>query len=138
MSESADSTVELRLQRNTYFVILALLLGGALWSGGRMVLGVALGGGLCLLNKNWLHNSLRAILKIAAENQDGRVPPFTTGKFIFRYYLIACVIGAAVWTGWFHPLGIGLGFAAFVGSVMLEAGYQLYLAYSSHQPSSEE
>lgn len=138
MSESADSTVELRLQRNTYLVILAMLLGGALWSGKRMALGVALGGALCLLNKNWLQSSLRTILKIAAEKQDGRVPPFTTGKFIFRYYLIACAIGAAVWTGWFHPLGIGIGFAALVGSVMLEACYQLYLAYLSNQPPTSE
>jgi hypothetical protein len=138
MSESADSTVEQRLQRNTYLVILVMLLAGAVWSGGRMVLGVALGGALCLLNKGWLQNSLRAILKIAAEKQDGRVPPFTAGKFIFRYYLIACAIGAAVWTGWFHPLGIGIGFAALVGSVMLEAGYQLYLAYSSNQPPTSE
>lgn len=139
MSESADSTVELRLQRNTYLVILVLLLGGAFWSGGRMALGVALGSALCLLNKSWLQSSLRAILKIAAEKQDGRVPPFTASKFIFRYYLIACAIGAAVWTGWFHPLGIGLGFAAFAGGVTLEAGYQLYLAYLSNQsPTSEK
>ncbi len=136
MSEPADSTLERRLQRNTYLVILVALLGGAFWAGGRMALGVALGGALSLFNKSWLHSSLRAILKIAAEKQDGRVPPFTVSKFIFRYYLIACAIGAAVWTGWFHPLGIGIGFAAFVGSAMLEAGYQLYLAYSSHH--SEE
>ncbi|MBI1760445.1 MAG: ATP synthase subunit I [Acidobacteria bacterium] len=138
MSESADSTLEHRLQRNTYLVILVLLPIAGVWSGWRMTLGVALGGALCLLNKNWLQSSLRAILKIAAEKQDGRVPPFTAGKFIFRYYLIACVIGAAVWTGWFHPLGIGIGFAALVGSVMLEAGYQLYLVHSSHQPPTSE
>ncbi len=137
MSETADSTVEQRLQRNTYLVILVALLAGLCWSGGRMALGVALGGALSLFNKNWLQSSLRAILKIAAEKQDGRVPPFTVSKFIFRYYLIACAIGAAVWTGWFHPLGIGVGFAAFVGSAMLEAGYQLYLAYSSNEPSEK-
>ena len=100
------------------------------------ILGVVLGGALCLLNTRWLQSSLRVILKIAAEKQDGRVPPFTAGKFILRYYLIACAIGAAVWTGWFHPLGIGIGFAALVDSVALEAGYQLYLAYSSNQPST--
>lgn len=138
MSEIADSTIEHRLLRNTYLVLLVLLLLGTLWSGWRMALGVALGGILCLFNQRWLQSSLRAILKIAADKQDGRVPPFTTGKFIFRYYLIACAIGAAVWTGWFHPLGIGIGFAALVGSVMLEAGYQLYLSFASNQPPTSE
>lgn len=101
-----------------------------------MALGVALGGALSLFNKNWLHGSVRAILSAAAEKQDGRVPPFTAGKIIFRYYIIALVIGGAVWTGDFHPLGIAVGFAAFVGGIMLEAGYQLCLALLSDKSSS--
>lgn len=141
MVEIADSRVERRFQRNTYLVILVALFASVLWAGWRMALGVALGGALSLFNKSWLQGSVRAILNAAAEKQDGRVPPFTAGKIIFRYYLIALVIGGAVWTGDFHPLGIAIGFAAFVGGVMIEAGYQLYLVFSSdksNNPSSTE
>lgn len=138
MSEIADSRLEQRLQRNTYLVILGALLTGALWSGRRMALGVALGSTLSLFNKSWLQGSVRVILSAAAEKQDGRVPPFTAGKIIFRYYIIALVIGGAVWTGAFHPLGIAVGFAAFVGGIMLEAGYQLYLAFLPDKSSSKE
>jgi hypothetical protein len=138
MSEIHDSSMERRVQRNTYLVILVALLASAFWAGWRMALGVALGGVLSLFNKHWLQGSVRAILQMAAEKQDGRVPPFTAGKIIFRYYIIALLIGGAVWTGDFHPLGIAIGFAAFVGGVMLEAGYQLYLAFLPDKSSSKE
>jgi hypothetical protein len=59
--------------------------------------------------------------------QSGRVPPFTASKFILRYIVIAATIAIALSTGYFHPLGIGIGFAAFAGGVMIEAAYQLYL-----------
>jgi hypothetical protein len=137
MSEIADSKLARRLERNTYLVIGVALLLGAIWSGRRMMLGVMLGGALCLFNQRWLRGSLGVILKLAAEKQDGRVPPFTAGKFIFRYYIIALVIGGAVWTGAFHPLGIGLGFAALAGALMIEAGYQLYLALANKDTSEK-
>lgn len=141
MSEIADRKLEQRIQRNTYLVIVVALFISAIWGGWRLVLGVALGSVLSLFNKNWLQGSVRTILQAAVEQQNGRVPPFTAGKLIFRYYLIALVIGGAIWTGDFHPLGIAIGFAAFVGGVMLEAGYQLWLAFlpdNSNDTSSKE
>lgn len=117
-----------RLRRNTFIVIGLALAASLIFSDRRMVFGVALGGALCFFNLRWLNSSLRGILDLAMQRQDGRVPPFTVGKFIFRYYLVAVAIGAAVWSGGFHPLGIGIGFAAFVGGVMIESVYQFYLA----------
>jgi hypothetical protein len=137
MGEIADSRIERRFARNTYLVICVALLTGLFWSGWRMALGVALGGALCLFNKRWLTVSVRAILSQAVLLQNGRVPPFTASKFIFRYYITALVIGLAVWTGDFHPLGIGVGFAAFVGGVMIEAGYQLYLALTGREAEQD-
>lgn len=137
MSEIADSSIERRFARNTYLVILVALLTGLLWSGWRMALGVMLGGALCLFNKRWLTASVRALLSQSALLQNGRVPPFTAGKFILRYYITALGIGLGVWTGLFHPLGIGIGFAAFVGGVMIEAVYQLYLAFASGETEKD-
>jgi hypothetical protein len=112
-------------------VIAMALVAGFYWSGWRMGLGILLGGALCIFNLRWLGGSVRAILSYAAELQNNRVPPFTASKFILRYLIIAIVIGAAVWTGDFHPLGIAIGFGAFAGGVMIEAGYQIYLFFRS-------
>jgi hypothetical protein len=131
MSEIDDSAMERRFQRNTFAVIIVALAAGWFWSGWRMALGVLLGGALSLFNKRWLQGSVRAILSHAVIMQDGRVPPFAASKFILRYLVIAIVIGVAIWSGKFHALGIGIGFAAFVGGVMIEAGYLLYLSLSS-------
>ncbi len=138
MSLEADNSIERRFQRNTYLVVIIALVASLIWSGWQMALGVMLGGILCLFNKNWLQGSIRAILSNSVITQNRRVPPFTASKFILRYFVIAFIIGAAIWTGDFHPLGIGIGFAAFVGGVMIEAAYQLYLFFRSNDKRSHE
>jgi hypothetical protein len=126
--DTDDSGIERRLQRNVYIVIGAAAAAGWFLSGWRMALGALLGGALCLFNIRWLSGSVRAILNKAAITQSGRVPPFTASKFILRYFVIAAAFAIALWSGYFHPLGIGIGFAAFVGGVIIEAAYQLCLS----------
>jgi hypothetical protein len=129
MSQIDDSRIERRFQRNTYVVISVAMIAGWFLAGWRMALGVMLGGALCLFNIRWLSGSVRAILSKAVVMQGGRVPPFTASKLILRYFVIAFVIMVALSTGYFHPLGIGIGFAAFAGGVMIEAAYQLLLFF---------
>ncbi len=126
-ADERDGKLQLRLRRNTYVAIALMLLLAFGFSGRRMIFGVALGSALSLLNLRWLTGSVRGILNQAVMMQNGQVPPFTAGKLILRYYLVALIIGAALWTGDFHPLGIGAGFAAFVFGVMIEAGYRFFL-----------
>jgi len=133
-----DARLRRRFQRNTYIFILIALVVAFAWSGWQMALGVLLGSALSLFNKRWLEGSLRAMLNHIVAKETGRVPPFTVFKFILRYFVIALAIGLAVWAGNVHPLGIGIGFAAIVGGVMIETGYQLYLAYKSNPNSSQE
>jgi hypothetical protein len=128
MSQTDDSGIERRFQRNVYIVIGVAATAGWFLSGRRMALGSLLGGALCLFNIRWLSGSVRAILNTAAVTQSGRVPPFTASKFVLRYFVIAAAIVIALWSGYFHPLGIGIGFAAFVGGVIIEAAYQLCLS----------
>ena len=137
MNPEESNWIERRFQRNTYIVIVVALVAGLIWSGWRMALGVLLGGALSLFNKRWLEGSVRAILSRAVVMQNGRVPPFSGSKLILRYFIIAFVIGLGVWTGYFDPLGIGIGFAAFVGGVMIEAAYQLYLFFRSTEETLE-
>jgi hypothetical protein len=127
MSQIDDSGIERRFHRNTYVVIGVAVIAGWFLSGWRMAMGALLGGVLCLFNIRWLSGSVRAILSKAVVMQSGRVPPFTASKLILRYFVITFVIAIALLTGYFHPLGIGVGFAAFAGGVMIEAAYQLCL-----------
>src|SRR5262245_39545712 len=131
MSEVDDSGVERRLRRNSYIVIGVAATAGWFLSGRRMALGALLGGALCLFNIRWMSGSVRAILNQAAVTQSGRIPPFTASKFILRYFVIAAAIVIALWSGYFHLLGIGIGFAAFVGGVIIEAAYQMCLSLKS-------
>jgi len=140
MSQIDDIRIERRFQRNTYLVIVVALTTGWILSGLRMAMGVLLGGALCLFNIRWLGGSVRAILSKAVVMQRRRVPPLTASKLILRYFVIAFVIAAALSTNYFHPLGIGIGFAAFVGGVMIEAGSQLYLFFrffKTHENAQE-
>jgi hypothetical protein len=142
MEREESKLIERRFERNMYIYILVALAISLIWAGWRMASGVLLGSILSIFNKRWLQGSVAAILGSAVEMGGGRVPPFTAAKLILRYFIIAFVIGAAIWTSDFHPLGIGIGFAAFVGGVMIEAGYQIYLflkpANSSTKYSSKE
>ena len=138
MSEIEDSALERRLRRNTHLVIAVALAVSLLGSGRRMALGVLLGASLGLFNKRWLQGSIRAMLGQATAMGTGKVPPLTVWKFILRYYIIALIIGIAIWTGWFHVLGIGVGFAALVGGMMIEAGSQMLLALRPGENTSKE
>ena len=138
MSEFEDRALERRLEHNTYVVIVVMLVAGLICSGRRMLLGVLLGSALGLFNKRWLRASTRAMLSQAVVSETGKVPALTVSKFILRYYIIALVIGIAIWTGEFHLLGIGIGFAALVGGMMIEAGYQIYLSIKSSKNTSQE
>jgi ATP synthase I chain len=141
MSQIDDSGVERRLRRNVYIVIGVAVAAGWFLSGRRMALGALLGGALCLFNILWLSGSVRAILNTAVITQSGRVPPFTASKFILRYFVIAAAIVIALWTGYFHPLGIGIGFAAFAGGAIIEAAYQLCISlklFKAGENSSKE
>ena len=126
-ADEREEKLQSRLRRNTYFAIGLMLLLALVFANRKMLFGVALGSALSLLNLRWLTGSVRGVLNQAVMMQNGRVPPFTAGKFILRYYLVALIIGAALWTGDFHPLGLGAGFAAFVFGVMIEAGYRFFL-----------
>lgn len=127
-----DEAIERRFQRNTWFVLSVALIASLVWGSMRLTLGIALGGAMSLFNQRWLEGSVRGILSKAVVLQNGRVPPWTASKLILRYFILALVLGIAVWTGAFHPLGIAIGFASFVGGVMMEAGYQMYLALKSN------
>ena len=132
--ESADDqSLNRRLSRNT-ILFLGLALGFSVWQGsGKMVGGVGLGGALAIFNQRWLEGSIRSLLARLAESQEGAIPTWPASKLVLRYLIVALCFVVAQLTGLFHPLGMAIGFASFVGGVMIEAGYQIYLALKPNE-----
>lgn len=114
---------ERRLRRITMALIVIGVLLAFAFSGLKMALGFALGGALSLFNERWLSSSTKAMLEIASATGTPSVP--RASKFIFRILIVAAVIVVAMQSGYFHLLGIGLGFTTFVLASMVEAFYQL-------------
>jgi predicted membrane channel-forming protein YqfA (hemolysin III family) len=130
---AADSAAaERRFQRNHYVVIALLVIASLIFARWQMVSGVILGAALSVFNQRWLRASTGAILGVAAETGNRRLPRWTTSKFILRYFVMLAVVIIAVRSGWFDLLGICLGLSSFVGGVMLEAGYQVYLTFRNN------
>ena len=115
-------------QRLRIITVVLIALGAVIafaFVGLKMALGIALGGALSLFNERWLRSSTKAMIELASATGNPSVA--TTSKFIFRFVIIAFVIAVAMKSGYFNLLGIGLGFAAFVGATMVEAIYQLII-----------
>ncbi|MFN0119317.1 MAG: ATP synthase subunit I [Blastocatellia bacterium] len=132
-SDEPDGSLP-RMRRNTYLVIVILFLASLLALRFRTAAGVLLGGALSVFNERWLRASTGAILGVAAATGDGRLPQWTTAKFLLRHVITAAIAIAAVTSGWFDLSGIGAGLASFVGAVMIEAAYQMYLTFSTAGP----
>lgn len=122
---------ERRFRRNTYFVIALSVIISLIFAGWRTTAGVMLGGALSLFNERWLHTSAGAILGVAAQTGNPRLPKWTVAQFLLRYFVILLIAGAAVWSGYFSILGICFGLVSFVGALMIEAGHQLYLTFQN-------
>lgn len=114
---------ETRLRRLTIaLVVIGIAFAGAL-GGWKMALGVALGGALSLFNERWLSSSTKAMIELASAT--GTPSVGRASKFVFRFLIVAVVMLVAMRSGYFHLLGMGLGFATFVLASMVEAFYQL-------------
>lgn len=124
-----------RLEWNTYLVLAAMIIGSLFIGDPKVIGGTLLGGALGLINHRWLSASLSVIIPSAA--QSNRVPRWTAWKFILRYLVVGSAIGLALWSGWFNLLAIVIGFCAFVGAVMIEAGYQIYLIIVHREESAK-
>jgi len=111
--------VERRVWRNILGLVALSTIAAAALADLRFALGVALGGGLALLNYRWLSSALKEILEVRSE----KTPPGTTIKFITRWLAIAAVAWAANKTGYFDAVAILAGLFAPAVAIMIEAAY---------------
>jgi len=81
----------------------------------RVAAGVALGGGLALLNFRWLAGSVRGIMAIGSK----RVPPGTAMKISLRWIVVGAAGYAGYRSGFFSAAGILIGLLAPAPAVLL-------------------
>ena len=114
--------VERRVWRNLFIVVALIITSAAIFAPLNILLGLALGGLLALLNFKWLHTSVRDILNAGAS----KAPPGTMILFIVRWIVVALVIYGAHLTGYFDSVAMLSGLFAPAFAVMIEAGYVTY------------
>ncbi|MEK6301227.1 MAG: ATP synthase subunit I [Acidobacteriota bacterium] len=111
--------VERRVWVNIFAVIIIGVAVSALAADSRFTLGLALGGGLAILNYRWLQSSLRDVLGAGL----AKTPPGTILKFVVRWLVVAAIGWAANETGYFEGAGILAGLFTPAIAIMIEAGY---------------
>jgi hypothetical protein len=92
----------------------------------RVTLGLALGGGLSLLNYHWLRTSIAAVFSVDLARQR---PRFRAWRYLLRYFVVGSVVLTA------HKLKIVslpamiVGLCSFVPALFAEALRQFYFAF---------
>ncbi len=114
-----------RLERNTWLVLAAMLLMAAWTKEPRVVLGVALGGGLGWANYEWLSASTRTLF--ASMGASGKASRRAILWFGLRVLVIWGAIGLLFWSRLVDVLALVAGFCAFVVAVMVEVGRRIGL-----------
>jgi len=110
-----------RIFRDLVISAAGMTAAGLVFGNARVAAGVALGGGLALLNFRWLAGSVRGIMAIGSK----RVPPGTAMKIALRWIVVGAAGYAGYWSGFFSAAGILIGLLALVPAVLFES---LYLA----------
>ncbi len=136
MSDIADSVsvqavtdepigaLESRLIRVMAAVVALAVIGSAVLAPWRVTAGVALGGGLALLNYHWLRTSVRALLSEATVKR----PRITITRYVLRHLIIGAVVFAGYLLQWVSLPATIVGLCAFVPALFVEAFRQFYFA----------
>jgi hypothetical protein len=141
MSQLADSAgngalrndengAETRVFRAMITIVALTAVGALILAPWRVTTGLILGGGLSLLNYYWLRRSM-TVLFHAPESP----PRINVVKFIFRYFLIAAIVGITYKLGIISLPATIVGLCSFVGAFFLEASRQSYLAITGREES---
>jgi len=138
MSQIADSMSSEGLARRDHgaiesriFLVMILtiavaVIAATVLANWRVTLGLALGGGLSLLNYHWLRTSIAAVFSVDLARQR---PRFRAWRYLLRYFVVGLVVFAA------HKLRVVslpamiIGLCSFVPALFVEAFRQFYFAF---------
>lgn len=101
-------------------VSVAVVAGILIWPW-RVATGLLLGGGLSLLNYQWLRTSIAAALGNSAG-----VPQIRLARFVLRYFVVTSVIIAAYLLDAVSLIATLIGLCSFVVAALIEAIIQVF------------
>ena len=104
-----------RISRDLVISAAGMTAAALVFGNARVAAGVALGGGLALLNFRWLAGSVRGIMAIGSK----RVPPGTAMKIALRWIVVGAAGYAGYRSGFFSAAGILIGLLAPAPAVLL-------------------
>ena len=121
----ADAALERRILRGMCAAVaLAAALSAAVapW---RVTTGLLLGGALSIFNHHWLRTSIAAAFRVTESRPR---PRFKVARYVLRYFVVACVVAAAVALNVVSLAATLAGLCSFVAALFAEACLQFYRA----------
>jgi hypothetical protein len=126
LSRRDNGAIESRIFLVMIVTIAITVIAATVLAPWRVTLGLALGGGLSLLNYHWLRTSIAAVFSVDLTQQR---PRFRAWRYLLRYFVVGLVVFVA------HKLRIVslpamiVGLCSFVPALFVEAFRQLYFAF---------
>jgi hypothetical protein len=127
-----DGAIESRIFRAMIATVAIAVIAGTMLAPWRVTLGLALGGGLSILNYHWLRTSIAAIFNIDTSTQRPRV---RASRYLIRYFVVAFVAFAAYQLQIVSLPATIAGLCSFVPALFVEAGRLFYLAIIRREES---
>ena len=119
-----DGTLEARIFRLMIAIVSLAVIAAAVVAPWRVSAGLALGGGLSLMNYHWLRTSIEAVLSNATVTR----PSMKLWRSIFRYFIVGAAVFAAYGLGIVSLPATIVGLCAFVPALFVEAFRQVYFS----------
>jgi hypothetical protein len=119
-----DGALEARIFRLMIAIVSLAVIAGAMLAPWRVTAGLALGGALSILNYHWLRSSIESVLSNATEKR----PRLKLWRYIFRYFVVGAVVGAAYGLRIVSLPATIVGLSAFVPALFVEAFRQFYFS----------
>ncbi len=122
-----------RLFRTMCWTVALAVVASAAFEPWRVTAGLALGGGLALLNHHWLRQSVRAAFSGAASK--GLRPRLGVARFVLRYFVVVAAVAAACALNLVSLVATLVGLCAFVVAGLVEGFYQTFLIFIHREES---
>src|SRR5215831_899816 len=123
LAEAADGALERRIFRVMLSSVAAAITASLFFASWRVTAGLALGGGLSLVNHHWLRTSVAAVFNV----HNAERPHLRASRYFTRYFVIGLVVLAANWWQVISLPATIAGLCSFVPALFVEALRQFYL-----------
>ncbi len=125
-----DGALEARIFRLMIAIVSLAVIAGAMLAPWRVTAGLLVGGALSILNYHWLRSSIESVLRIEAAlgKATEKRPRVKLSRYIFRYFVVGAIVGAAYGLRIVSLPATIIGLSAFVPALFVEAFRQFYFS----------